>query len=95
MAQNCKGMQILRTEKKAVWKNEDIASGRLCAALSNLSDEEAVLSVMLDELVESPGEADGAEKMLYELWTKEESRTVSGRIEASVPAHGVRVYRVS
>lgn len=35
-----------------------------------------------------------ADRILHELWTKEESRTTSGRIEAFVPAHGVRVYRV-
>jgi hypothetical protein len=86
MGENSRGTQIMRTEKQAVWKNEDAVSGRLCVALFNLSDEDAPLSVTLEELKE--------EKMLYELWTKEESRTVSGRIEASVPAHGVRVYRV-
>ncbi|MDE7341979.1 MAG: glycoside hydrolase family 27 protein [Lachnospiraceae bacterium] len=110
MGRTCHGMQIMRSEEQVIWKNEDTGSGRLCVALFNISDTEAVLSVTLNELTEVGGSDDSAgtdgnagrsgaegaasEKALYELWTKEESRTVSGKIEAVVPAHGVRVYRV-
>lgn len=110
MGQTCHGMQIMRSEEQVIWKNEDTESGRLCVALFNISDTDAVLSVTLNELTGARGSDDGAgidenagrsgaegaesEKTLYELWTKEESRTVSGKIEAAVPAHGVKVYRV-
>ncbi len=61
-------------------------------ALFNLSDEEKLLFVGLDELGEDGLTEEDA--VLYELWEKQESRTSSGRIEVQVPAHGVRVYRV-
>lgn len=103
MKETCKGMQIVRTDDHAVWINQDEASGRLCVALFNLSDEEKMLSVALAELEiftaggqTASGEeiALGEEKTVFELWDKQESTTVSGRVEAMVPAHGVKVYRV-
>lgn len=110
MGRTCHGTQIMRSEEQVIWKNEDTESGRLCVALFNISDAKAVLSVTLNELTEVRGSDDSegaagnagrsgeksaaSEKGLYELWTKEESRTVSGKIEAAVPAHGVKVYRV-
>lgn len=98
MKETCKGTQVLRTDDYAVWKNKDEVSGRICVALFNLSDEEKVLSVGLAELEEDElSGKDGAaeeEKELYELWEKQESSTKSGRVEAAVPAHGVKVYRV-
>lgn len=92
MKETCKGTQIARTDDYAVWKNMDEASGRLVVALFNLSDEERLFSVGVKELGEdgSPEE----DTALYELWEKQQSRAVSGRIEAQVPAHGVRVYRI-
>lgn len=98
MKETCKGTQVLRTDDYAVWKNKDEVSGRICVALFNLSDEEKVLSVGLAELEEDElSGKDGAaeeEKELYELWEKQESSTKFGRVEAAVPAHGVKVYRV-
>ena len=70
----------------------DEASGRLVVALFNLSDEESLLSIGVRELGEDG--LQGEDAALYELWEKQESRAVSGRIEAQVPAHGVRVYRM-
>lgn len=89
----CRGTQLVRTDSCAVWKNKDKVSGRLCVALFNLGDEEMQLSVGLAEL-EEDGMADG-NVALYELWEKQEGVAVSGRITAKVPAHGVKVYRVS
>ncbi len=103
MQETCKGMQITRTDDYAVWKNIDEDSGRLCVALFNLSDEDKSLSVGLAELeevtaVEAAASEENAvaeqEQKLFELWEKKEGLTVSGRIEAAVPAHGVKVYRV-
>lgn len=92
MQETCRGTQITRTDDYAVWKNKDRASGRMCVALFNLSDADKSLSVGLSELEENT--AAGQERKLFELWEKKEYVTVSGRIEASVPAHGVKVYRV-
>lgn len=92
MKETCRGTQIARTDDYAVWKNMDEASGRLVVALFNLSDEESLLSIGVRELGEDG--LQGEDAALYELWEKQESRAVSGRIEAQVPAHGVRVYRM-
>lgn len=90
LKEDCRGTQILRTEKAAVWKNKQEKDGSLRVALFNLSDEEQVISVALEELEEKV-EADCA---LYELWEKTRSAVEDGKIRAAVPAHGVRVYRV-
>ena len=97
MGEKSKGTQVLRTDEYVIWKNKDEDSGRLCVALFNLSDDEKVLSVGLSELEEEPAGKDALtqdEKALYELWEKQQSNTKSGRVEATVPAHGVKVYRV-
>ncbi|MCM1386758.1 MAG: glycoside hydrolase family 27 protein [Bacillus sp. (in: Bacteria)] len=92
MDKSCKGTQLVRTDKQAVWKNKDSASGRLCVALFNLDDTDALLSVDMDMLgIEyTPGTGIS----LYELWDKQSGSTAAGRIEAKVPAHGVKLYRV-
>ena len=93
MEESCRGTQLIRTETYAVWKNKDEASGRICVALFNLDDVDREISVRLSELGESALEK-AEEAALYELWEKEECGTVSGRIAAKVPAHGVKVYRM-
>lgn len=92
MKEDCRGTQLVRTDNKVIWKNKDKASGRVCVALFNISDEDAVLSVKLEELEE--GYEAGENKNLYELWDKQKSNTSAGMIEAAVPAHGVKVYRM-
>lgn len=106
MKETCKGMQVMRNDDCAVWINRDGDSGRLCAALFNLSDEDRSLDVGVTELETVAGEIEGVlatseesaitgqERKLFELWEQKEYATVSGRIEATVPAHGVKVYRI-
>ncbi len=91
MKESCKGTQILRTEDLAVWKNKDEAAGRLCVALFNLSDEAQTVSVGIEELGEEALISE--DTVLFELWEQKETTVVSGRIEAGIPAHGVKVYR--
>lgn len=92
MNEECRGTQLIRTDKKVIWKNKDKSSGKVCVALFNISDEDALISVNLTELEE--GYEAGENKNLYELWDKQKSTVVDGRIEADVPTHGVKVYRV-
>lgn len=92
MKEECRGMQLIRTDKKVIWKNKDKSSGKVCVALFNISDEDALVSVNLTDLEE--GYEAGESKNLYELWDKQKGSTVDGRLEADVPAHGVKVYRV-
>lgn len=93
MEENCRGTQLIRTETYAVWKNKDEVSGRICVALFNLDDVDRDLSIRLSELGE-PALEKAEDAALYELWEKKEYSTVSGRIGARVPAHGVKVYRM-
>lgn len=90
LGENCRGTQILRTDKTAVWKNKDEKSGVLRVALFNLSDEDGELAFDLEELEEDVA----ASCILHELWEKESMNAVDGKIAARVPAHGVRVYRI-
>lgn len=92
MGKNCKGTQLLRTEECVIWKNKDMESGRVCVAIFNTGEKDAALSVGLEDLEE--GYRTGEEKELYEMWDKQKGSTVSGRIEAVVPVHGVKVYRI-
>lgn len=91
LKEDCQGVQIMRTEDMAVWKNKEEKSGRICVALFNLSDEEAELSIELSELDEK---FTAAEPTLYELWDKTESAAVGQKVTAKVEAHGVKVYRI-
>ena len=89
--ESSRGTQIVRNQSLAVWKSEDKNTKVLRAALFNLSDKEQEISVSLEELEEGSAER---EADLWELWERKQSRTIAGRICASVPAHGVKVYRV-
>ncbi|MCM1264206.1 MAG: glycoside hydrolase family 27 protein, partial [Butyrivibrio sp.] len=93
MKDGCVGTQLVRTDKKVIWKNKNTLDGSVSVALFNISDEDMAISVAVAELEEGlPADED---KTLYELWDKQKSASVSGKIEAVVPAHGVKVYRVS
>lgn len=87
-----RGTQVMRTEQMAVWKSKDEVTGALRVALFNLGEEEAELSVSVEEL----GEGIATGKLsLTDLWDKEESIAANGMIRSRVPAHGVKVYRVT
>ena len=92
MKEECRGTQLVRTDKKVIWKNKDKSTGKVCVALFNISDEDTLISVNLTDLEE--GYEAGENKNLYELWDKKKVAVTNGKIEADVPAHGVKVYRV-
>ena len=80
---------MCRNDEMAVWKNTDSADGSICVALFNLTEEEKEISVALDEV------EDGlADCRLTELWDQTKSQTAGGSIIATVPAHGVKAFRL-
>ena len=89
LGESCRGTQISRSEKCAVWKNVDGAAGKLRVALFNLADEAAELSVSFEELMEEEREG-----QLYEIWDKSLCDLEGGLIKALVPAHGVKVFEI-
>ncbi len=88
---NSKGMQVFRDDVKAVWKNKEEGTGRICVALFNLAEEEAEIEAALREV---DPELTSAKYMLRELWDGTKTETADGSIRAKVAAHGVKVYEV-
>lgn len=86
---SCKGTQIFRDEKKAIWKSVDQEDKSICVALFNLSDKEVRLSEALSEIEE--GMADTG---FIDLWDNSRGTTEDGRITAVVPAHGVKAVKL-
>lgn len=82
---NCKGIQLERTDKYAVWKNYNSSDKTTYIGLFNLSEADNKISVNIGD----------KDFKLYELWDKTTSNAADGLIEAVVPAHGVKVYKVS
>ena len=80
--------QILRDEKRCVWKSRD-EDGRVYAALFNLSDEPAVISCPLEEM-----ELEGS-FAVRDLWSHTDCVAVSGVLQAEIPAHGAKLYALS
>ena len=73
----------------AVWKSVDKEDGSICAALFNLSDEEAHLSAELSEI------EDGLKDAAFtDMWDGSMGTTENGRLESLVPAHGVKAVRL-
>lgn len=86
------GVQLARNEKAAIWKNKNCKTGAFYVALFNLSDADDTIFISLADMEES---LDGKiTYSLYELWDKSQNKINQGRIEAMVPAHGVKVYRI-
>ncbi|MBQ6787323.1 MAG: glycoside hydrolase family 27 protein [Lachnospiraceae bacterium] len=90
--ENCHGIQLVRNDKVAVWKNKNSKTGELHVALFNLSDADDTISITLEELEEELDEQTAY--TLHEIWDKTETKTIDGRITAVVPAHGVKVYSI-
>lgn len=93
MNENCYGTQLVRDESKAIWKNKNDKTGALHVALFNLSDEDESIGIALSDLEEAFAENQSYD--LHEIWDKTDVKTDNGRIEAVVPAHGVKVYLLS
>ena len=92
LKESCHGMQIMRSEKQAVWKNKDNETKVVCIALFNLSDMNGTVSVNISEL----GEEYAADERLslVELWDGEQNALKDGMISAEIPAHGVKLYKI-
>ena len=90
--EDCQGVQLIRNDKLAVWKNKNSKTGDLHVALFNLSDEEDKIGITMSELEENLDE--NTTYILHEIWDGTEAKTVDGKIEAVVPAHGVKLFCV-
>lgn len=89
--EHCKGEQVFRDKEWVVWKSVNEATKEVTVALFNLKDEEREISITAEEL---SVDTDLPNAVLYELWDKEEYRVQDDCIKATVPPHGVKVYRI-
>lgn len=90
--ENCHGTQLVRNDKMAVWKNRNSKTDELYVALFNLSDEESKIGIALAELDENLDQ--NVAYSLQEIWDKTQTISENDKLEAVVPAHGVKVYKV-
>lgn len=96
MDMNCKARQVCRDDNKVVWVSENQVIGEKYVALFNLSEEEAEVTVSVEEL-ELSGKSDINYKntgKIYaeELWDGKKSEFDSEKIADLIPAHGCRIY---
>ncbi len=82
----CRPRQLALDDRKAVWKAYDPRSGRLYAALFNIGEETATVSVDSAQIGLSRGDA------LLELWTGER-KEAGETLEAALAPHACAVYR--
>lgn len=82
----CRPWQICRDDGKAIWRAANEKTGQKYAALFNLSEEEAELSVEL----QAAGMDESSK--LTELWTGDTAEVSGGRLHVTIPAHGCAVY---
>ena len=82
------GEQIFRTEEKVAWKSVD-EDGSVYAALFNIGDEEAEVSVSFEELELS------GKKTLRDLWKKADLGEAEEKVSAVIPPHGAVLYKLS
>ena len=92
MNEDCRGTQLVRNDKMAVWKNKNSKTGDLHVALFNLSDVEDTISISFEELEEELDESKNY--ILHEIWDKIDCRSKDGKIDAVVAPHAVKVYKV-
>ena len=85
---DCKAIQICLDKQKAVWKACNDKEGTGYVALFNLADEDAEVSVELEDADLQAG------VILKELWTVAEMETVGDVLTVKLPAHGCVVYKV-
>lgn len=79
--------QVSRETDKIVWKAQD-DNGTIYAALFNAGDEEAIVSVSMEQLGLTPSPRG------KELWTGEVITLTDGQLSAKLPPHGAALYRL-
>ena len=80
--------QVYRTDKAAAWRSVDTRDGGVYVALFNLSDGEKEISACWEEL-----ELEGA-YTARELWSHQDQGSVEGKLAATLPTHGAKVYKL-
>ncbi|WP_179232694.1 hypothetical protein [Paenibacillus rigui] len=80
----------VRQGEQAAWTAKD-EDGGTYAALFNLGEQETLVSVELGLL----GMKEAKLYPVRDVWEREDLAPVSGKIEAMVPGHGCRLYKIT
>ena len=99
------GVQVQRTDEYAVWAGWNEKDGSVYAALFNLKEEEADVSVSLEEIAaalpveigeklleQTESRAKQGEIPLRELWTKKTEYCAGGAVYSPVEGHGAKLF---
>ncbi len=81
--------QVYRTETACVWKSRDWEDGSTYAALFNLSDREAEVSVLFADLELS------GKYLVRDLWERRDLGEEDEGVCALLPPHGAAVYKLT
>lgn len=85
--------QVMRDDGQAVWVSEDNDGKAIYVAVFNLSDTERRIAVCADEMELADMDSFRGMK-LEELWSGETILNNADNLEATVPAHGARLFRI-
>lgn len=85
--------QVMRDDGQAVWVSEDNDGKAIYVAVFNLSDTERRIAVCADEMELADMDSFRGMK-LEELWSGETVLNDTDNLEATVPAHGARLFRI-
>lgn len=99
LSPDCQARQVLRDDSRAVWVSRDRKTGSVYAALFNLADSAAEVSVHVQELLDtvslSGAETScGKELSLYDLWSHTCSTSCGGVLLSELPAHGCVLWEI-
>lgn len=84
---DCRPRQVFRDEGRAIWTARNPVLDTQYAALFNLSDEPAVVSIPLEK-----SEMDAS--LALELWTNEKQDLTDSRLTAELAPHACAVYKL-
>jgi hypothetical protein len=94
LSEDCKGIQLYRTEEEAVWLSRNRVTGESYAALFNLSDEARTMSISRTDMregLEIPFYEGSCQ--VHELWDDTTAVWKEEQLSVDVPAHGVKIFR--
>jgi len=89
--------QVKRDERQAVWVSEDVDGKGVYIALFNLDDTERRIAASAEELEAAgvdPGIGSFLGVKLEELWSGEIVTNTADDLEAAVPSHGAKLFRI-
>lgn len=96
---DCHARQIRLDDDCAVWAAKDAKTGDGYAALFNLSDETATVSVQLEELTETLGLSENDEDStvsvtLHDLWSGCDTNTTGTTLSSELITHACVIWKI-